>query len=99
MPVIGDMIATCMWSAPMGSFPSLIGMVELGIGIELDISGIGDLLWPAAAEDPDEPHPAATSATAATPTAPRKAAPGRKRPREADLDMDIPPQVPAPAHG
>ncbi len=48
----GDAIATCMCSAPIGSAPPPIDMDELGIGIELDISGIGDeLRAPAAADD------------------------------------------------
>jgi hypothetical protein len=89
-----------MCSAPIGSVPALIPMDELASGIEEDISGIGDLVWLAAAEGcPDEEHAAASSATAATPTAPLKTAPGRGRPREQDVDMDRPPQVPAPAHG
>jgi hypothetical protein len=71
-------------------------MLELAIGIELDISGIGDLVWLAAADGcPEEEHAAASSAIAATPTAPRKTAPGHGRPRGEDLDMDGPPQVPA----
>jgi len=76
-------------------------MDGLAIGIELDISGIGDLVWPAAAEScPDEEeHAAATSASAPAPTAPQKTEPGRERPREADRNMYGPPQVPAPAEG
>jgi hypothetical protein len=73
-------------------------MDELGIGIELDISGIGDLAWLAAADgcpDEEEPQAAVSSATAATPAAPRKTAPGR-RPGEGDVNIAEPPQVPAP---
>jgi hypothetical protein len=66
-------------------------MDSLGIGIELDISGIADLEWPAAAGGcPDEPQ-AAASASAPTPTAPRNIEPGRERPRDEDLDMGRPP--------
>ncbi len=72
-------------------------MLELGIGIELDISGIGDLAWLAAADGllPELPQAAAASATAATPTPALKAEPGRERPGDAYLDMGRPPQVPA----
>jgi len=64
-------------------------MDGLAIGIELDISGIGDFVWLAAAEGwpEEEEHAAATSASAPAPTAPRKTAPGRERPREPDLNM------------
>jgi hypothetical protein len=64
-------------------------MDGLAIGIELDISGIGDLVWPPAAEDcpEEEEHAAATSASTPAPTAPRKIEPGRERLREADLNM------------
>jgi hypothetical protein len=79
----------------MGSIPPPIDMDELAIGIELDISGIGDLEWLAAAEGcPEDEHAAAASASAPTPTAPRKTEPGRERPREEDVDMDRPPKVP-----
>jgi hypothetical protein len=73
-------------------------MDGLGIGISLDIFGIGDLEWPAAADvlPDDEPQAAATSATAATPTTALKAEPGRGRPGDAYLDMGKPPHVPAP---
>jgi len=76
-------------------------MLGLAIGIELDISGIGDLLCPAAAAEgcPDEPHAAAASASAPIPTAPLNTEPGRERPREQNVDMDRPPRVPAPAAG
>jgi hypothetical protein len=71
-------------------------MDGLAIGIELDISGIGDLEWAAAAEGcPGEPHAVATSATAAAPTPVLKAEPGHERPGDAYLDMGRPPQVPA----
>src|SRR5215468_2861896 len=100
IPVIGDVIATCMCLAPIGSIPPPIDMDGLAIGIELDISGIGDLEWaPAAEVVPDEPHAAATSATAATPTPALKAEPGHERPGDTNLDMRRPPQVPAPADG
>src|SRR5262249_16275101 len=89
------MIATCMCSAPIGSIPSLIDVDELGIGIDFDDSGIGDELWAAAAEGCPEEHAAATSASAPAPTAARKTEPGRQRPRDEDLDMDRPPQVPS----
>ncbi len=95
----GDTIATCMCSAPIGSIPPPIAMLGLGIGIERDISGIGDELWPPAATADDEwpePHAAASSASAPTPTATRAAEPGRDRPGEGDLDIDGPPQTPAP---
>jgi hypothetical protein len=73
-------------------------MDELAIGIELDLSGIGDLAWLAATEGcPDDEQAAAASASAPAPTAPRKAEPGRKRPGRGDLDMNGPPQVPGPA--
>src|SRR5260221_4762862 len=88
-----------MCSAPIGSIPPPIGMLELGIGIELDISGIGDELWPPAATADDEwpePHAAASSASAPTPTATLKINPGRDRPGGGDLNMDRPPQASAP---
>jgi hypothetical protein len=71
-------------------------MDELAIGIELDISGIGDLEWAPAAEgcpDEEEAHPAAASASTLTPTAPRKTEPGHARPRDEDM-IDRPPPVP-----
>src|SRR6516165_2725834 len=89
IPVIGEVMVTCMCLAPIGSIPLLIDMDGLGIGIELDISGIGDLAWPAAA----------ASATAATPTPALKAEPGRGRPGDAYVDMGKPPPVPAPRAG
>ena len=71
-----------MCSAPTGSALPPIDMDELGIGIELDISGIGDeLRAPAAADDGcPEPHAAAASASALTPAATLKTIPGRDRP-------------------
>src|SRR5487761_1362127 len=79
MPDIGDMIATCMCLAVMDSVPPPpIDIDELGIGIELDIFGIGDELWP----------PAATSASPPATTATLKAEPGRQRPGDGDVDMD-----------
>src|SRR5215467_3211789 len=100
IPVIGEVIATCMCLAPIGSIPLPLDMDGLGIGIELDISGIGDLAWPAAAGVlPDEPQAAATRTTTATPIPAMKAEPGRKRPRDEDVDINGPPPVPAPAHG
>src|SRR5215469_6245259 len=100
-PDTGEVIATCMCSAPIGSIPSPIDIDELASGIALEDSGIGDELWPpAAVEGCPEEHAAATSAIAHTPTAPRKAEPGRERPGEQDMSMDrAPPQVPAPAQG
>jgi hypothetical protein len=76
-------------------------MDGLGIGIELDIAGIGDLEWAPADGCPDEEeaHPAAASASALTPTAPRKTEPGRERPRDENLDIDRPPRAPAPGNG
>jgi hypothetical protein len=72
-------------------------MLGLGIGIELDISGIGDLEWPAAADVlPDEPQAATTRATAAMPTPALTAGPGHERPGDANVDMGKPPQVPVP---
>jgi len=89
-----------MCLAPIGSIPLLIDMDGLGIGIELDISGIGDLEWPAAAEGlPDEPQAAATSDSAAIPTPTLKAEPGRRQPGDEVLDIGGPPQVPAPNYG
>jgi hypothetical protein len=86
--------------APIGSIPPLIDMDGLAIGIELDISGIGDLPRAAAADVlPDEPQAAAASASALMPTAPRKIEPDRKRPRVEDVDINGPPPMPAPAHG
>jgi hypothetical protein len=100
IPVICEVIATCMCLAPLGSIPLVIDIDGLGIGIELDIFGIGDLAWLAAADGlPDEPQAAATSASAATPTPALTAEPGHERPGDAHLDMDSPPQVPAPAYG
>src|SRR5260221_11511199 len=70
-----------MCLAPIGSIPPPIDMDGLAIGIELDISGIGDFVWPAAADGcPQLPHAAATSASAPTPTATFKAEPRRTRP-------------------
>jgi hypothetical protein len=86
-----------MLLAPIGKVPAAIDMDALAIGIELDISGIGDLVWPAAAEGcpEEEEHPAATSASTPTPTTIWKAETGRERPGdEAELNMDRPPQVP-----
>src|SRR5258708_23321234 len=100
MPAAGDPTATRMCLAPAGSIPPPIDVDGLAIGIELDISGIGDLDWPAAAGGcPELPHAAATSASAPTPTAAFKAAPGRQRPGDTDPDMDQPPHVPAPVTG
>jgi len=63
-------------------------MDGLAIGIELDVSGIGDVEWAPAAEGcPDEPQAATTSATAAAPTPVLKAGPGHQRPADAYLDM------------
>jgi len=77
-----------------------IGMDELGIGIELDISVIGDLGWLAAAEGaPEEEQAAATSASAPAPTATRKAVHGLMRLVRGDLDMIGPPKAPRPADG
>src|SRR5258708_28250977 len=79
-----------MCFAPIGSIPPPIEMDSLGIGIELDISGIGDELRPPAATAGDEwpePHAAAASASALTPTATLAAEPGRGRPGELDTDM------------
>src|SRR5262252_2231354 len=70
IPVIGEVIATCMCLAPIGSIPPPIDMDGLAIGIELDIFGIGDLAWPAAADVlPDEPQAAAATASALRPAA------------------------------
>src|SRR5215510_5286287 len=90
-----------MLLAPIGSAPPPIDMEELAIGIELDISGIGDLAWPGAAGGcpEEEEHAAATSASAPIPTAPRKTEPGRDRPRETDLSMHGPPRRPRPLRG
>src|SRR5487761_141615 len=94
MPDIGDMIATCMCLAVMDSVPPPpIDIDELGIGIELDIFGIGDELWPPAADGgPEEPRAAATSASPPATTATLKAEPGRQRPGDGDVDMDKPPE-------
>jgi hypothetical protein len=83
--------------APIGSaIPPPIDVDGLGIGIELDISGIGDLEWALAADVlADEPQAAAASATTAAPTQALKAEPGHERPGDAHLDMGRPPQVPA----
>jgi len=69
-------------------------MDGLAIGIELDIPAIGDSVWPAAAGCPDELQAAASSETAATPTAPRASEADRGRRRCEDLNMGRPPQVP-----
>jgi len=75
-------------------------MDGLAIGIELDISGVGDLEWaPAADVLPDEPQAAATSAAAATPAPALQAEPGRQRPDDTNLDMGGPPQLPVPFDG
>jgi hypothetical protein len=54
-----------MLLAPIGKVPAAIDMDALAIGIELDISGIGDLVWLAAADGcpEEEEHAAATSAS------------------------------------
>jgi len=88
-----------MCLAPIGSIPPPIDMDGLAIGIELDISGIGDVEWLAAADGCPEEQAAATSASVPTPAAARKTGPGRERPQNEDLDMERPPQVPAPANG
>src|SRR5215472_13517505 len=91
-------MVTCMCSAPMGSVPPPIDMDELAIGIELDISGIGDLVWLAAAEVvADDEQAAATSASAPIRTAAVVTEPGR--PRSRDLDMGRPPRCPDAAAG
>src|SRR5260370_5483712 len=93
----GDTIATCMCSALIGSDPPPIDMDPLGIGIELDISGIRDDLWPPAAADRcPEPHAAASSASTPAPTATLKTDWGRPPPGARDLDIDRPPQASAP---
>src|SRR5215468_8186293 len=103
IPVIGDVIATCMCLAPIGSIPPPIDMDGLAIGIELDISGIGDLEWaPAAEVVPDEPHAAASSASAPTPALVLRAEPGRgRRPGDRELFMSetstLPTRVWAPS--
>jgi len=75
--------------APIGSIPPAIDVDGLAIGIELDVSGIGDMVWLAAAEGcPDDEHAAASSASAPTPTAARKTEPGRDRPVDEDADME-----------
>src|SRR5215472_14864904 len=102
IPVIGDVTVTCMCLAPIGSIPPPIDMDGLAIGIELDISAIGDLECAPAAEGcpgEEEAHPAAASASTLTPTAPRTTQPGRERPRDEDTDINGPPPVPAPANG
>jgi len=77
-----------MWLAPIGSIPLPIDMDSLGIGIELDISGIGDLEWTAAADVlPDEPQAATASAITAMPTPTLNAETGHGRPGDAYLDM------------
>src|SRR5260370_41693783 len=80
MPDIGDMIATGMCLAVMDSVPPPpIDTDELGIGIGLDISGIGDELWPPPAADgcPEEPQAAAASPPALPPPPHRTAQPRR----------------------
>ena len=101
IPVIGEVMATCMCLAPIGSIPPLIDMDGLAIGIELDISGIGDLAWAPAAADvlPDEPQAAATRATAATPAPALTAGPSRERPGDTNVDMGKPPPMPASVGG
>src|SRR5260370_35585748 len=103
MPAIGDPIDTCIFLAPIGSIPPPIDIDEdgLAIGIELDDSGIGDMLWLAAADGWPDEHAAAASASAATPAALRTTGPGRTLPGEVDLDIDGPPKGPAPSkrHG
>src|SRR5262245_22286217 len=93
VPDAGEVTVTCMCSAPIGSIPPPIDMDELGIGIELDISGIG--VWLAAAEGlPELPQAAAANATVATPTPALKAEPGREAPGDANLNMGRPPRCP-----
>src|SRR5215831_3623848 len=84
VPAAGEVIVTCMCLAPIGSIPLPIDVDGLGIGIELDISGIGDLAWLAAAEGcPEEPQAAAARAAAARRAPALKAEPGRRRPGDA----------------
>jgi hypothetical protein len=67
-----------MCLAPIGSIPPPIDTLGLGIGIELDISGIGDTVWLAAAVGcPEDPQAAATRASAPTATPTLQAEPGR----------------------
>ena len=63
-----------MCLAPMRGIPPSSDMDGLGIGIELDIFGIGDEGWPLAAEGCPEEQAAAKSAGTPTSTAPRKTA-------------------------
>src|SRR5262249_30983035 len=100
VPAAGEVIVTCMCLAPSAGTPLPSDMEGWAMGIDLDFAGIGD--WegaPAAEVVPDEPHAAATSATAATPTPALKAEPGHERPGDTNLDMRRPPQLPAPADG
>jgi hypothetical protein len=60
-------------------------MDGLAIGMELDVSGIGDMLWVAAADGCPDEHAAAASASTEKPTALRNV----------DEDMNRPPWVPA----
>jgi len=84
-----------MCLAPVGSIPLRIDIDGLAIGIELDISGIGDLeCAPAADVLPDEPQAAAASDSAATLTATLEAEPGHARSRDAYSDIGKPPQRP-----
>jgi hypothetical protein len=87
--------------APIGSIPLLIDVDGLAIGIELDISGIGDLEWPAAAGVlPDEPQPAASSASAHTPALVLRAEPGRgRRPDDGELFISETSTVPTRVWG
>jgi len=61
-------------------------MDGLAIGMELDISGIGDLPWPTAAEGCPDEQAAAASASTHKPTTLRNV----------DADMNRPPWMPAP---
>jgi len=76
-----------MCLAPIGSIPSPIDIDGLAIGIELDISGIGDLEWLAAAEECPDEQAAATSASNPITAATLMTEPGRQRPRREEVDI------------
>jgi len=71
----------------MGSIPPPIDMDGLGIGIELDIFGIGDFECPGAADGWLEAHAAAASESAVKPTPSVTAEPRRERPQDVAVDM------------
>jgi len=87
IPVIGEVIATCIFLAPLGSIPPPIGIDADGLAIVIELfSGIGDMEWLFAADGWLEAHAAAASESAVKPT-PSLTAEPRERPQDVEVDM------------